>query len=471
MSIVYKNIKIDLLITSVGLDNMFLGPRGLTIPKELLTEAEQNAIKKQLTFSPQSHGYANEVKFYAYRESPHKLYVPRFYKYDSVPTTISAGLPIQVSFSGTIRKDQQDAVDAFLQKRCGLLELPCGFGKTIVALYLISVLKLKTIVIVHKEFLLEQWIERIREFLPAASIGRIQGSLIDSNKDIVIGMLQSISKDKYPKEIFQSFGFTIIDETHHIAADVFSNALFQIVTPYMLGLSATMERKDGLSKVFKLFLGDIVYSAKREKTLVYIHKVSFTSTDEDYNTVITNFKGETNYTSMIKKISEFNPRKESILKILGILLNEPTTHQVMILSHTKALLEYFYDAIQHRNMGTVGYYVGGMKQTALKESEGKKIILATFAMAEEALDIKTLSTLILSTPKNDVTQAVGRILRVKHEKPVVIDIVDSHSTFMNQWKKRRTFYNSQGYTIVESTHESYPNAQVPKKRVSMRSLS
>jgi superfamily II DNA or RNA helicase len=446
---------------------MFLGPRGLTIPKELLTEQEQNILKQQLTFSPQSHGYANESKFYAYRESPHKFYVPRFYKQDPVPKTISNGMPIQVTFNGSIRGDQQLAVNAFLDKKCGLLELPCGFGKTIVALHLISVLKLKTIVIVHKEFLLEQWVERIREFLPTATIGRIQGTTIDTNKDIVIGMLQSISKDKYPKEIFQTFGFTIIDETHHIAADVFSNALFQLVTTYMLGLSATMERKDGLSKVFKLFLGEIVYSAKREKTLVYIHKVCFTTTDDEFNEVIKNFKGETNYTSMIKKLSEYNPRKECILKILDLLVKDSTTQQVMILSHTKALLEYFYDAIQHRNIGTVGYYIGGMKQTALKESETKKIILATFAMAEEALDIKTLSTLILATPKTDVTQAVGRILRVKHEKPLVIDIVDPHSTFLNQWKKRRAYYTSQSYTILESSHENYPNAQAIKAKQSL----
>jgi hypothetical protein len=96
---------------------MFLGPRGLTIPKELLTESEQMSIKKQLTFSPQSHGYANDTKFFAYRESPHKLYVPRFYK--DVPKNISDGIPIQVTFHGTIRKDQQDAVDAFLKKQCG----------------------------------------------------------------------------------------------------------------------------------------------------------------------------------------------------------------------------------------------------------------------------------------------------------------------------------------------------------------
>jgi len=349
-----------------------------------------------------------------------------------------------------------------MKTRQGLLELPCGFGKTILALHLIHLIQRKTIVIVQKEFLLEQWVERIREFLPSATIGRIQGDTIDIDKDIVIGMLQSISMKSYPKEVFQDFGFTIIDETHHIAAEVFSNALFQLVTPCMLGLSATMERKDGLTKVFKLFLGEIVYSAQRERTQVFVHKVAYSTDNDDYNTVIKNFKGDTNYTSMIKKISEFNPRKECILNILTKILTLHTTKQVMILSHTKLLLSYLHDAIEYRQLGTVGYYVGGMKQTALKESETKQIVLATFAMAEEALDIKTLTTLILATPKTDVTQAVGRILRVKHEAPLVIDIVDSHPTFVNQWKKRRAYYNSQGYTLMETTHDTYP---IPAKRV------
>lgn len=445
---------------------MFLGQRGIVLPKDTISEVEQNRIKRELTFSPTVHGgYATDTKFYAYRESPHKLYLPRFYGY-TAPSALLDGKQINLTFSGSIRTDQQYAVDAFMKAKCGLLELPCGFGKTIVALHLISLIQRKTIVIVHKEFLLEQWIERIREFLPTATIGRIQGGIVDHDKDIVIGMLQSISKEKYPKEIFKDFGFTIIDETHHIAADVFSNALFQIVTPYMLGLSATMERKDGLSKVFKLFLGDIVYSAKREKTKVFIHKVLFSNEDKDYNEVVTNFKGDTNYTSMIKKISEFNLRKECILSILAVLLRDSTTIQVMILSHTKALLNYLYDAIEHRKMDTVGYYVGGMKQVDLKDSESKRIVLATYAMAEEALDIKTLSTLILTTPKNDVTQAVGRILRVRHEKPIVVDIVDTHATFINQWKKRRTYYNSQGYTIIETNHLTYPNPvqPVPQKK-------
>jgi superfamily II DNA or RNA helicase len=429
---------------------MFLGSKGYTIPKELLNPIQHHELRRKLTFKIRQD-YGDDKEFKAWRESPHKVYVPRFYGvpvYGDVPSRIEEGKSIQLDFHGSIRQEQVGAVDAFLAAKCGLLELPCGFGKTIVALHLIHRIGKKTLVIVHKEFLLEQWIERIHEFLPTATIGRIQGDTMDVDKDIVIGMLQSISMKTYPKEIFEGFGFTIIDETHHIAAEVFSNALFHIVTPYMLGLSATMERKDGLTKVFKLFLGEVVYSAKRERTTVYIHKIMYTTPNKDFNEVVLNFRGETNYTSMIKKVSEFNDRKDTIVEIMRKLLTMETTGQIMVLAHTKALLAYLYDAIEYRKLGTVGYYVGGMKQAALKETETKKIVLATYAMAEEALDIKTLTTLILATPKTDVTQAVGRILRVKHERPTVIDIVDPHPTFQNQWAKRRAFYNKQGYTIL-----------------------
>jgi len=443
---------------------MYLGHRGLTIPKEMMTPAEQTAFKKRLTFSPKMMGgYVDLTKLYAYRESPHTLYGPRFYK--ETPTSrLSEGTPIDIPFHGTLRGEQIKAVECFMKTKCGLLELPCGFGKTILALYLVHALQRRTIVIVHKEFLLEQWIERIHEFLPTATVGRIQGDTVDTDKDIVIGMLQSLSMKEYPPVTFRTFGFTIVDETHHISADVFSNALFKVVTPYMLGLSATMERKDGLSKVFKLFLGDIVYSAQRERTTVFIHKVTYTTPDVEFNEVITNFKGDTNYTSMIKRISEFGQRTEAILSLLTHLRADPTTKQIMILAHTKYLLKYLYEAIESRNIGTVGYYVGGMKNADLKESENKEIIVATYAMAEEALDIKTLSTLVLATPKTDVTQAVGRILRVKHEKPVVMDIVDPHATFVNQWKKRRAYYLSQGYTIMESRHDTYPKMTPYKQK-------
>jgi len=129
----------------------------------------------------------------------------------------------------------------------------------------------------------------------------------------------------------------------------------------------------------------------------------------------------------------------------------------MILAHNLSLLRYLYDAIEHKGIASVGWYVGGMKQTALNLSETKKIIVATYAMAEEALDIKTLSTLIMATPKADVRQAVGRILRRKDVKARVYDIVDQHDVFKRQWVKRRRWYNNQKFEVRITDMEGYAN--------------
>jgi superfamily II DNA or RNA helicase len=127
----------------------------------------------------------------------------------------------------------------------------------------------------------------------------------------------------------------------------------------------------------------------------------------------------------------------------------------MILAHNKNILTYLYKAIEHRQIATVGYYVGGMKDQDLKKSETCQVIIATYAMAAEALDIKTLTSLLLATPKTDIIQAVGRILRVKHERPLVIDIIDTHDTFIGQWQKRRKYYASNKYKILHTNSVLY----------------
>ena len=324
---------------------------------------------------------------------------------------------------------------------------------TVMALNIISRLSLKTIVVVHKTFLLNQWIERIQQFLPSARIGTIQGKTIDiENKDIVIGMLQSLSMKEYPSDMFSSFGLSVFDECHHISAEVFSKSLFKVVTPYSLGLSATMNRKDGLTKVFKMFLGDIVYSEARENNdKVIIYRVNYQHDERNYAETIYNFKGQTHYTMMIKKLCEWQPRIDVTLNVLREMREKYPGLQIMILAHNKSLLKILHDTIENERIATVGYYVGGMKEHQLKESEDKEVIIATFAMAEEALDIKTLAGLILATPKTDVVQAVGRILRQKREESFVVDIVDQHDIFQKQWVKRRRFYTKCDYHIREKT--------------------
>ena len=160
---------------------------------------------------------------------------------------------------------------------------------------------------------------------------------------------------------------------------------------------------------------------------------------------------------MITKLCSFNHRSEFILRVLVDMLKEDGAEkqQIMILAHNKNLLVYLHDAIKTREIATVGYYVGGMKEPALKESETKKVIIATYSMASEALDIRTLTTLIMATPKTDIEQAVGRILRERHGTPVVVDIIDEHQPFKNQWNKRKQFYKKQNYKIIRGSNIKY----------------
>jgi len=449
--------------------NTYLGQKGYTIPKSELSIEKQVKIRNDLTIKPFVMGSPlNDTKtFPAYRESSNKFYVPHYYgvEHFGLPKQykISEGTNINLEFNGKLRDGQIPVVETYINHvknvgfGGGLLELPCAFGKTCLALNIISQLKKKTFIIVHKEFLMNQWIERIQQFLPAARVGKIQGPIIDiDNKDIVIGMLQSLSMKEYPASVFESFGLTIIDEVHHISSEVFSNSLFKLVTKYMLGLSATMNRKDGTTSVFKMFLGDIIFKGKRdEERAVTVRAIEYYVDDDDFNEVKLDYRGKPQYSTMISKLCEYNRRSEFILKVLSDMLKENPNQQIMILAHNKNLLKYLHDAIAHRNIATVGYYVGGMKESALKETESKKVVIATYAMAAEALDIKTLTTLIMATPKTDIEQSVGRILREKHSSPIVVDIVDSHDLFKNQWRKRKTFYKKENYKIIYSVSTEY----------------
>lgn len=447
----------------------YIGQKGYTLLKKELTSEQTEFIKRELIARPYVPGSPVNCSpfFKVYRESNAKFYIPRcfgeshFGKPDLMK--IEDGENIDLQFHGTLRDHQVAPIDKYLATvkqpngGCGLLDLPCGFGKTSMSLYILHKLRKKAIVLVHKEFLFNQWIERIQQFLPDARIGKIQGPVIDiENKDIVLGMIQSLSMKTYDPSVFSTFGLTIIDEVHHISSEVFSNTLFKLVTKYMLGLSATMERKDGTTKVFKMFLGDVVYKgANAEEHNVVVRSIEYKVDDEEFNEIVYDYRGNPQHSSMISKLCNYSRRSEFIIQVLQDMLRENPEQQIMILGQYKNILNYMHDAIKSRNIASVGYYIGGMKEAALKESENKKIIVATYAMAAEGLDIKTLTTLVMVTPKTDIEQSVGRILRVKHSTPIVVDIVDNHDLFQKQWYKRRTFYRKKGYSIIQTSNQHY----------------
>ena len=188
---------------------------------------------------------------------------------------------------------------------------------------------------------------------------------------------------------------------------------------------------------------------------VLVRAIEFQSNNEEFNEIVYDYRGNPQYSTMISKLCGFYDRSNFILKVLKETFLADTNQQIIILAHNKNLLTYLYKAIDEDDYATVGYYVGGMKEKALKESESKNIIIATYSMASEALDIKTLTTLLMATPKTDVVQSVGRILRTKHSQPVVIDIVDKHELFQRQWAKRKTYYHKQNYEIQKTTNVGY----------------
>jgi superfamily II DNA or RNA helicase len=510
----------------------YVGTKGYTIPKSVLTPADLEFLKKDLFLKPQtpgpSFGPALNDAFPVYRENEKKIYIPRFYGIEryGMPerSEIAPGIDINLTFPRELRDYQNNIVDIYMNAGnqwfprtplpsisgtvdnelttsggravseagagaapAGILEIYCGAGKTVMALKIVSLIQKKTLILVHKEFLMNQWIERIEEFLPGARVGKIQASTCDiENKDIVIGLIQTMYNKVFPQEVYSQFGLTIIDEVHRIGSEEFSKTLLKTITPYMLGISATVERKDKLTKLLYMFIGPKIHSMlRKQEDTVQVRGIEFVTNDSDFNEVEYDFRGQPKYSTMISKICAYGPRSDFIVKAIRDLLKENPGAQIMVLAHNRSLLTYLHETLNAgqgaaaplrppvetessvtvgRAVGeagegeapaTVGFYVGGMKQKDLQATESKQIVLATYAMAAEALDIKTLSILLMATPKTDITQSVGRILRVKHANPIIVDIIDSHQLFQNQWKLRKRFYKKANYKIVTSTSKKY----------------
>jgi len=452
--------------------------RGYLLPLETLTKGEIEKVKKELTVIPIAGGMGSgmgtgvEVEFPIWRESSTKLYVPRFYGLnrfgDVQKVKLPIGSPINITFKGALREIQLPIVNKTLAhfrdlgesgKGGALLELYCALGKTVCALNMVSQIGRKALIIVHKEFLMNQWIERATEFLPNVRIGKIQGSTFDiEDKDIVIGMVQTMYDKEYDAGTFDSFGLTIFDEVHRFGSQQFSNIFFKLSTRLMLGITATMQRKDGTSPLLTQFIGPVIYRiTDRGKEEVRVLGVTYTDktnggVNAEYLKMEYDFRGNSKYSSMIAKVCSYKPRTRAIYTIIkNVLLKYPKA-QIMILTHNLVMLgDLETIMIEDNEHPTYGFYVGGMKKKALNETENKQIVLATFAMAQEALDIKTLSVLVLASSKTDVIQSIGRILRDKGETPkMVFDMIDPNITFENQWKKRLTYYRKCDYEIYKS---------------------
>jgi len=442
-----------------------ISTRGYGLLKSEFDFKVLNSIKDELTVTPKTmNSFSTPVSYKIYQEGKKKLYIPKYYGLQKFGLPDKNKLPksvdIDLKFNGELRDNQKKPVKAFIDacnnemKTGGLINLACAAGKTVMSLYIICKLKKKTLVIVHKDFLLKQWKERIEQFLPNARVGLVKAKVIDiEDKDIVMGSLQSLAMKDYDKGTFDEFGLVICDEVHNFAAEVFSRALQKINCKHSLGLSATITRKDGLSKVFKWHLGDIVFKSNKKKVEnVDVVCYEYFVDDLTYSDECKLFNNKPNMSRMINNICDYEPRTDKIIHIIKDLKNKDKDRNLLVLSDRRNHLLEIKNKLDNLNIGIPGFYVGGMSDVQLKDSEDNcDILLGTFSMASEGLDISKLDTVLLASPRSNIQQSVGRILRKKEEDrvyvPLIIDIIDYFSLFINQGNKRRKYYTKCNYNI------------------------
>lgn len=327
---------------------------------------------------------------------------------------------------------------------------------TTVALAFATHLKVQTMIVVHKEFLANQWRDRINQFCPGASIGRVQGDTFDvEGKDFVIAMIQTMCQREFPVDAFDTFGLLIVDEAHHIGAPAFSQFMFKICPKFTLGLTATPERKDGLTRLLYWFLGPEFFRVERtaQKT-TQVRVLNYTCDAFKEAPPITRF-GKLNMAGLVTVLTELEDRNAMILDVIEEALLDD--RKVLVLSDRRDHCFYFKNKLGD----LAGLYIGGMGEAELAESAKARVVVATFQLAQEGLDIPELDTCILSTPKSDITQSIGRIMREtpgKRNSPLIIDVLDQWSVCWSMHAKRKAVYKAGGFDIEgQSTPSEDPS--------------
>lgn len=392
------------------------------------------------------------------------LVVPRAYglqNFGPVSTYETIRKPDTVDrmrFHGKLNDEnhQTEAMEAALDalkdrtRRSAVLCLPCGYGKTTTSLAIASRIGGRCLVLVHKSVLLTQWQERCKEFLPEATIGLIRGPLVESDRDVTIGMIQSVHSRDYG-DAMCGYDLVIFDESHHTPCSTFLNAAGKIGAGAVLGLTATPYRADGLTDLMFAALGQIVFSAKRKHQVEATFRVIRVPCSANVREYKLRNSSQINFSKLISDVCYDDRRNDAIVQVIASLLEEDDRCVIVLGDRTKQL-RYLFSALIKREIETK-LIVGSTKQVDRVKALQSKVVLSTFALASEGLDKARLDTLVLASPKGDVTQAVGRIQREHAHKcpPLVIDFIDSvdSGVLHGLRAKRRRIMQEQGFTSTE----------------------
>jgi superfamily II DNA or RNA helicase len=339
----------------------------------------------------------------------------------------------------------------------GCLALHTGFGKTVVAMELIARFGVRVLWLSHTTQLLKQSADRARTIL-GATVGSLTDADFGVGCDIVTCTIQSLLRRDFPVDVLNSFGLLVVDEVHHMSAPSFSQALHKVGgIPRMIGLSATLERKDGLEKVFQWTIGQILSVRTLEvkvvpKVLVFqkgweveiklgrggdpifAQAITDMARLEDYNQTICKvlksvFAAEDVEQRPLRKVLVLTDRKEHVLILHAMLTADVEVTEI------------------------VGTLHGDMSEKAIEEvfesDENIQILLGTYGICGEGFDWPGLNGVMMATPRNDIRQAVGRVLgeRVGALRPLIVDIRNTMGIFYNQGRERVKFYRESGFDV------------------------
>jgi superfamily II DNA or RNA helicase len=375
-----------------------------------------------------------------------------------------AGVPLDLQFAGTLRADQEPAAAAMLAHETGVLAATTAFGKTVLAAYLIAARGVNTLILVHRQQLLEQWVERLSSFLdlPAKSIGRLGGGHKKLTGNIDVALMQSLVRKGVVDDRVADYGHLIVDECHHLSAHSFELVARRAKARFVLGLSATVTRKDGHQPVIFMQCGPVrhrVDARQQAADRPFTHHVIVRPTgfrqalDPDPDRRI-------EYQNLCAEIIHSEPRNQMILDDVVAALREGRSPLVLTerTEHLAALTEKI-----HAHTPNLVVLQGGMGRKALRAAmaqlatipdEQSRVVIATGKFVGEGFDDPRLDTLFLTMPvswRGIIAQYAGRLHRLHDGKREVRihDYADLDVPMLSRmFDKRCAGYEAVGYTIL-----------------------
>lgn len=345
-------------------------------------------------------------------------------------------------------------------------EAPTGFGKTVVTMPVIAAAGTTVLIMINKEDLEGQWRKSLKDHLGLTDddIGIIKGDQVKVlGKKVVIGYVQSLYKEgRYAQYVYDYFGLVVVDEVHKIGATEFSNAAWLFSAALWFGLSATPHRKDGQDVIIWAHIGDV----KVRVTSVPLTPKVFVSYSDFKVPIVYEYDPSVGHkvpvpiphkagrTGHIEKLlAKTETRNDMICEFAAAAYR--SGRHIAIFSSTKAHLKVLFDNLIAFGVKRtdIAYYIGGLSEAEREKAKTKRIALCTFQMVDTGTNVPIWDTAILATPRADVVQVIGRVLRKHPNKcdalkpeegkkpPVVLDIVDSDSAvYLGYFKARSKYY-------------------------------